>query len=247
MIETFDDDPDEEDYSTFDLGNAGLTRGAKALALKNNYDVYEHKSWDLQPKKYGPKAYALSVPTVVLEAAQAKIQWQKEQEQARAERRLADPDAKPLNKGGMSGRIEAVLRTKQLFPSMPEGVAEEVVERAWSNHHVGTVHGLQLDTKIMLAVEAHVRYQETEFATIKNDLYRSRREEFGGFDRYDRYDRYNRYDDGEDPYTEAWESVRGDIVDVMSKWMAPPGTEPTGEMRRRADNAVSTSMANNDN
>jgi hypothetical protein len=115
--------------------------------------------------------------------------------------------------------VEAKLAMKYEFPRVPDEVVEKVVARAWSGHHVGTVKTLTLGLRCQLALEAHVRYNNTDFVACKNSCYEDRRERYGRNRFWDDDD--DEYDNGESPYDEAWRSVSDDIVVVLARYLFP--------------------------
>lgn len=136
VVQTFDKEP-IEGYTRFNTGDGGLTRNAKSFTLKAGETVYEHVSWGMQRACYGPKLWAVSVPTCYYDMAKAKVQFSRNKKTESADKTI-----------------------KRLFPSMPDWDIADVLDRAFLGRgHVGNVKEIPLPLRCELAVEAHVRYQ----------------------------------------------------------------------------------------
>jgi hypothetical protein len=91
-------------------------------------------------------------------------------------------------------------------------------------------------------VEAHVRYQHTEFADIRAGI---------SDEAYEMWQSgRHRISHGEfremssDAYSQAWFEVQDQIAKVMARWMAAPGADEA-PLRDEALRIISLSMANN--
>lgn len=86
---------------------------------------------------------------------------------------------------------EANAKIFEYFPLLDEKTAKEIIERCWTSgvgFHNAT---LDIETKIYFAVEAHVRYNHTNFAKLKQNI----------------------------TYTSAWTQVIPEIIKVMLRFI----------------------------
>jgi hypothetical protein len=140
---------------------------------------------------------------------------------------------------------ETKLAMKYEFPRLPDDVIEKVIARAWSDNHVGTVKHIRLGVRCKLAVEAHVRYNETDFE--KEWRENENEEDSGDYDDYydRRYWRQRKIEEMGTPYERAWESVSNDIAMALAKYMFPLNeTLPTLTQQKNSYQTMKSAFKN---